>query len=202
MFMAHPVEGFALTSEDANSTYPQSQLRSSTETCINVLVSTDGGWVSEKKQEVPNSKFEPNRPSHPHPQSRIPTWPGSDFHRLFNSSFALSALMPPSELVIACMAWFRRRHCRLYFFSNCLSSELRLGFCQHSRAFFALGAIYFGIFARRTLVRSRTPKILCLSNVRFGDLHFGTSFVALRALVREIIPNTIPNTIPPLYTWT
>ena len=33
--------------------------------------------------------------------------------------------------------------------------------------------------------------IWCLSNARSGDLHFGTSFVALRALVREIIPNTI-----------
>ena len=33
--------------------------------------------------------------------------------------------------------------------------------------------------------------ILCLSNGRSGDLHFGTSLVALRALVREIIPNTI-----------
>ena len=32
--------------------------------------------------------------------------------------------------------------------------------------------------------------ILCLSNARSGDLHFGVSFVALRALVREIIPNT------------
>ena len=33
--------------------------------------------------------------------------------------------------------------------------------------------------------------IWCLSNARSGDLHFGTSLVALRALVREIIPNTI-----------
>ena len=74
---------------------------------------------------------------------------------------------------------------------NCLSSELRVGFCQYSRAFFAFGAIYFGIFARRAHVKSRTPMILCLSNARSGDLHFGTSFVALRALAREIIPNTI-----------
>ena len=44
---------------------------------------------------------------------------------------------------------------------------------------------------RRALVGSRTPLIWCLSNARSGDLHFGTSFVALRALVREIIPNTI-----------
>ena len=106
---------------------------------------SDGGWVSETKQEVPNSK----------------------------------------------LAWFRRRHCRLSFFSYCLSSELRVEFCQYSRAFFALSAIHFGIFARCALVRSRTPKILCLSNARSWDLHFGTSFVTLRALVREIIPNTI-----------
>ena len=33
--------------------------------------------------------------------------------------------------------------------------------------------------------------IWCLSNARSRDLHFGISFVALRALVREIIPNTI-----------
>ena len=41
--------------------------------------------------------------------------------------------------------------------------------------------------------------IWCLSNARSGDLHFGISFVALRALVREIIPNTIhtnPHTRP------
>ena len=56
---------------------------------------------------------------------------------------------------------------------------------------FCLSATYFGIFSRRALVRSRTPMILCLSNARSGDLHFGVSFVALRALVREIIPNTI-----------
>ena len=40
--------------------------------------------------------------------------------------------------------------------------------------------------------------IWCLSNARSGDLHFGISFVALRALVREIIPNTI-HTYP--HTW-
>ena len=54
----------------------------------------------------------------------------------------------------------------IFFFSNCLSSELRVEFCQYSRAFFALSAIHFGIFARRALVRSRTPMILCLSNAR------------------------------------
>ena len=58
---------------------------------------------------------------------------------------------------------------------------------------FALSATDFGIFARRALVRSCTPMISCLSNARSEDLHFGASFVALRALVREIIPNTIPS---------
>ena len=62
----------------------------------------------------------------------------------------------------------------------------------------ALSVTYFGSFARRALVGSRTPMIWCLSNARSGDLHFGTSFVALRALVREIIPNTI-HTYPPTY---
>ena len=56
----------------------------------------------------------------------------------------------------------------------------------------ALSVTYFGSFARRALVGSRTPMIWCLSNARSGDLHFGTSFVALLALVGEIIPNTIP----------
>ena len=56
---------------------------------------------------------------------------------------------------------------------------------------FALSATYFGISSRRAVVRSRTPMILCLSNARSGDLHVGVSFVALRALVREIIPNNI-----------
>ena len=40
--------------------------------------------------------------------------------------------------------------------------------------------------------------ILCLSNALSGDLPFGISFVALRALVREIIPNAI-HTHPPTY---
>ena len=98
---------------------------------------------------------------------------------------------PPSELVIASMTWFRQRQCRLSFLRNCLSSELRVGYCQYSRAFFALSATYFDISARHAFVRSRTPMILCLSNARSGDVHFDTSFVALHALVREIILNTI-----------
>ena len=67
---------------------------------------------------------------------------------------------------------------------------------------FGLSATYFDIFARRALVRSRTPMILCLSNARSGDLHFGVSFVALRALVREIIPNTIHTHVPHTYIHT
>ena len=39
---------------------------------------------------------------------------------------------------------------------------------------FALSATYFGIFARRALVISRTPMIVCLSNASSGDLHFAT----------------------------
>ena len=84
----------------------------------------------------------------------------------------------------------------IFFLRNGLSSELRVGYRQYSRAFFALSATYFVIFSRRALVRNRTPMILCLSNARSGDLHFGTPFVGLRALVREIIPNTI-HTHPP-----
>ena len=75
----------------------------------------------------------------------------------------------------------------IFFLRNCRSSKLRVGF----EAKTALSVTYFGIFARRAVVRSRTPIILCLSNARSGDLHFGTSFVALCALLREIIPNTI-----------
>ena len=75
-------------------------------------------------------------------------------------------------------------------FANCPSSELRVDCCQYSRAFL-LWALLILAVSRRALVRSRTPMILCLSNARSGDLHFGISFVALRALVREIIPNTI-----------
>ena len=86
----------------------------------------------------------------------------------------------------------KRRQYRFSFcLRNCLSSELKVDYCRYSRAFFALSATYFGIFVRRAFVRSRTPMILCLSNARSGDLHFNTSFVALHALVREIIPNTI-----------
>ena len=44
-------------------------------------------------------------------------------------------------------------------FANCPSSELRVGCCQYSRAMciLALSATYFGSFARRALVRRRTP---------------------------------------------
>ena len=81
----------------------------------------------------------------------------------------------------------------ILFLRNCLSSELRVGYCQNLRGFFALSlsATYFDIFARRALVRGRTPMILCLSNARSRDLNFNTSFVVRHALVREIIPNTI-----------
>ena len=82
-------------------------------------------------------------------------------------------------------------------FANCSSSELsRL--LQVFTCILALSATYFGSFARRALVGSRTPMIWCLSNARSGDLQFGISFIALRALVREIIPNTI-HTHPPTY---
>ena len=64
-----------------------------------------------------------------------------------------------------------------------------------------LNATYFDIFARRALVRSRIPMILCLSNARSGYLHYDTSFIALHALVREIIANTI-HTYPPTYIQT
>ena len=40
-----------------------------------------------------------------------------------------------------------------------------------------------------------------LSNARYWDLHFGTSFFALHTLFREIIPNTI-HTYIPTYTHT
>ena len=86
------------------------------------------------------------------------------------------------------------------FLRNCLSSELRVPVRVPAAAsihvHFSLSATYFDIFARRALVRSRTPMILCLSNARSGNLHFGASFVALRPLIREIIPNTI-HTHPP-----
>ena len=78
-----------------------------------------------------------------------------------------------------------------------LSSELRVGCCQYSRAFL-LWALLILAVSRRALVGSRAPMIWCLSNARSGDLQFGTSFIALRALVREIIPNTIPTYI---HTW-
>ena len=84
-------------------------------------------------------------------------------------------------------------------FANCPSSELtKSRLLPVFTCILALSAIYFGSFARRALVRSCTPMIWCLSNARSGDLHFGISFVALRALVREIIPNTI-HTHP--HTW-
>ena len=139
------------------------------------------------KQQVRAKSAHPPTPTVPHTYMT-----GVGFSSFFST--------PVSRLRRSCLrlnSWSHAWHdsdggIAVYLFlSNCLSSELREGFCQYSRAFFALGAIYLGIFARRALVRSRTPMILCLSNARSGDLHFGTSFVALRALVREIIPNTI-----------
>ena len=83
-------------------------------------------------------------------------------------------------------------------FANCPSSKLREGLLPEFTCILALSATYFGSFTRRALVRSRTPMIWCLSNARSWDLHFGTSLVALRALVREIITNTIHTYI---HTW-
>ena len=71
-------------------------------------------------------------------------------------------------------------------FRNCVSSELRVRCCQYSRAFFCFKRYLFWHFARRALVRSRTPMILCLSNARSGDLNSDISFVVLHALVCEI----------------
>ena len=137
-----------------------------------------------------NSNEIPYTPSHPHTHMTE-----IEFSSIVRLRLRAFGAQPPSELMIACIAWFRRRQCCLSFLHHCLSSELRVGYRQYSRAFFALSATYFGIFSRRALVRNRTSMILCLSNARSGDLHFGTPFVALRALVREIIPNTIPTYI-------
>ena len=63
--------------------------------------------------------------------------------------------------------------------------------------YFALRATYFGIYSRHAVVRNRTPMTLYnLTNARSGDLHFGTPFVALPALVREIISNAIHTYMP------
>ena len=54
----------------------------------------------------------------------------------------------------------------------------------------------FWSFARRALVRRRTPMIWRLSNARSGDLYIlAPRLLRIRALVREIIPNTIPSHI-------
>ena len=128
----------------------------------------------------------------------MPTWPMSEFHWLFDSGFA------PSALSLRLNSWSHAWHdadggnavyifCVIVFWTK--GRLLPIFTC-----IFCLSATYFGIFARRALVRSRTPMILCLSNARSGYLHFGISFVALRALVREIIPNAI-HTHPPTYSY-
>ena len=122
-----------------------------------------------------NSNEIPYTPSHPHTHMTE-----IEFSSIVRLRLRAFGAQPPSELMIACMAGFRRRQCCLSFLRNCLSSELRVGYRQYSRAFFALSATYCGIFSRCALVRNRTPMI-----------HFGTPFVGLRALVRETIPNTI-----------
>ena len=64
----------------------------------------------------------------------IHTWPRSDFHRLFDSGFA------PSALSIPLNSWWHAWHDSVgampfAVFANCPSSELRVGCCQYSRAF-------------------------------------------------------------------
>ena len=113
------------------------------------------------------------------------------FHRLFDSGYA------PSTLSLRLNSWSHAWHdsdggnvVNNFFLRNCLSSKLRVFTLLPVLTFiFALSATYFGIFARRALVRSRTPMIICLSIARSGDLHFATTFVVLDALVREIIAN-------------
>ena len=133
---------------------------------------------------------------HTQPPTYLPTWPRSDFHRLFNSGFA------PSALSLRLNSWSHASHdsdggnAVYIFLRNCLSSELRVGCCQYSRALllWALHILAFSCAARSLEV---APRWYCayVSNARSGDLHFDTSFVALHVLVREIIPNTTPTYI-------
>ena len=130
----------------------------------------------------------------------MPTWPISEFHRLFDSGFA------PSAHSLRLKSWSHAWHdpdggnavylfCVIVFWTK--GRLLPIFTC-----IFGLSETYFGNFARLALVRSRTPMILCLSNARSGEVHFGVSFVALRALVREIIQNTIHTHIHTyIHTW-
>ena len=125
-----------------------------------------------------------------YPATQMPIWPISEFHRLFDSGFA------PSALSLRLNSWSHAWHDpdggnAVYLFFCVIVFWTKGRLLPIFTCIFGLSATYFGIFARRALVRSRTPMILCLSNARSGDLHFGVSFVAPRALVREIIPNTI-----------
>ena len=142
-----------------------------------------------------NSKYHTYQLTQP-PTNLRPTWPTSDFHRLFDSGFA------PSALSIRLNSWWHAWHDSVEGNAVCRFCLLSI-FWTKSRllpvftCILALSATYLGSFARRALVKSRTPMIWCLSNARSRDLQFGASSVALRALVREIIPN-IP-TYPPTY---
>ena len=128
------------------------------------------------------------------------------FHR-FSSNVRLRlrafGAQTPSELVITYMAWFRRsrRHCCLSLFAQMSVFWTKSRLLPVFTCIFALSATYFDILARRALIKSHNPMILCLSNARSGYLHFGASFVALRALIREIIPNTIHTHITHPPTW-
>ena len=216
---------------------------------------SDGGWVFETWQEVPKSKFEPNRASS---IGGIGNQISTAHAHNWSYELSYKIIMVPKQCpllrytfwyLICCAACFGSRdnskyhtnhlpshpqtyalHDRDRIFFDCLTPASRLrrsasvwtrdgmpgtvqsGAMPFAVAIFwtksrllpvftcilALSATYFGNFARCALVWSRTPMILCLSNARSWYLHFGISFVALRALVREIIPNTI-HTHP--HTW-
>ena len=96
------------------------------------------------------------------------------------------------SLVIACMAWFRRRQGYLSYdyFSVTLSfrtessyaaAKIHMHFWKHLQ-----GSNLFPIFTCRALVRNQTLMISFLCNALFAGLQHDTTLYSLSALDREI----------------
>ena len=105
--------------------------------------------------------------------------------------FLKGTFLPCTLLVIACMAWFRRRQGYL----SCDYFSVTPVFRTESMLLLKFTCIFlkapsrkqsFFIFTCRALVKNRTLMISCLCNVLFTGLQHDTTLDSLSALDREI----------------
>ena len=124
--------------------------------------------------------------------TQIPT--SDDRDRIFIDCSTLASRLRRSasaELVIAYVTWFRRRQCRLSFLRHCLSSELRVGCCQYSRAFL-LWALLILAFSRAASSLEVAPSDIVPKQCPFRRPTIWYLVCCATCLGPPDNPNTIP----------